>query len=787
LASLSLSSLSVSAQTAARDKTVVPAPVPATSAAYGPTVRDIEIIFVGGPKSVSRQVILANMRTTIGQPYTPAGVQEDIRNLYATGLFVNLRISDEPLADGIKVIVIVQPKPLVKEIVLNGYKLMGEKRLRKEVKSKPGDPLSEQQVSTDADKIRELYQNKGFNKATVTYKIDVNEAYGRAVVTFNITEGERGYVTSIKFVGNKALTEKELQKQMKTRRKNWLSFINKSGLYKEDQFKDDLKKVREYYQSKGYIDIAIKDTKFEYPQPGEMTVVITVFEGIQYKVGKIAIEGNTLFPTDVIRKKLVMVEPGVYSPQGLEKDIKAVTDLYGEKGYIDAQIRPERQANVESGKIDLLYVLTEGPQSYVEKIVIQGNNKTKDKVLRRELALAPGEIYDSVSADASKRRLENLGYFNKVDISPQDTSVPNRKNMVVTVEEKRTGSITFGAGFSSVDSLLGFVELSQGNFDISNFPYFTGAGQKFRTRLQYGLKRKDFVLSFTEPWFLNQRLSLGFDLFARDANYQSSRYDQMNYGGAVRLARALNQFWTVSLKYQLENINIYNVETNVYELLIPGYQDPFRQEKGWRSKSSVQVGLTYDTRDNVFLTRKGEKIEFTGEVAGGPLQGQTDIWKVQMDAQKWFALPHDLILSLNLSTGVGDSYDSTKRVPIFDRYFVGGSRSVRGFDNRDIGPHDPVTGEPLGGKTFGYANVELTFPIIDRVRGAVFADYGFVDPDTFNYTRVFDSDYAGAGIGMGLRLNLPIGPLRLDFGIPLKDNTFNSTSGKFHFDVGYQF
>lgn len=742
--------------------------------AMGPIVREIEIQYAG-PKSVNQKVILANMRTTVGQPYSTASVEEDVRNLYATGFFTNLRITDEPEGDGVKVIVIVQPKPLVKEIVLNGYKQLSEKKIKKEIKSKPGDTLSEQQISADADKIKELYQNKGFNKVLVNYKIDVNEEYGRAVVTFNITEGSRAFITEVKFIGNKNLTEKELRKQMKTRKKNLFSFINKSGLFKDDQFKEDLKKLRDYYQGKGYIDMSIKDIKFQYPAKDEMTVVITIFEGIQYSVGKVAFQGEKLFSADQISARLKMKEGSVYSPQGLEADIKAVKDLYGERGYIDADVRPERQANVESGKMDLVYVISEKSQSFVEKIIIQGNNKTKDKVLRRELALAPGEVYDSVRAEASKQRLENLGYFEKVDISAQETSVPNRKNMVVSVQEKRTGSITFGAGFSSVDSLLGFVELSQGNFDISNFPYFTGAGQKFRTRLQYGLRRRDFEVSFTEPWFMNQRLSLGFDLFARDYRQLNSDWYEQDFGASVKLAKALDQFWTAYVQYQFRDVHIYDFSSKVPAAL-------YANEKRWRTESSVTTGLSYDSRDSVFLTRHGEKVNFAVEGAGGPLLGSTDIYRFEADATKYFGLPYDLILSLSGHFETINNYDNTAEVPLFDRLFLGGSRQVRGFDNRDIGPR--IANTPSGGKTIVYSNVEMTYPIIDRVRGAFFMDAGV---DNSGFGKISPDTVISVGAGVGLRLNLPIGPLRLDFGIPVNYDKYNKSTGKFAFDVGYQF
>jgi outer membrane protein insertion porin family len=773
-----------------------------TAGENGPVVREIDVIYIG-PKTVAKSVILSNMRTTVGGIYSAASVEEDVRNLYATGFFSNLAIKDEPLGDGVKVNVVVQPKPLVKEIVIRGAVKMKESRLKKEIKSKVGEPLSEQQISTDTDKIKDFYLGRGYNQVEVSYKIDTNEEFGRSVVTFIVSEGERAYVTEVNFVGNDHLTTKELRKIMKTRKKNLLSFLNKSGLFKEDDFKQDLDNLRTYYNGKGYIDMEVKDVKYEYPGKGLMKVTITVFEGIQYTVGKIDFEGSSIYTKQELRnyrgKQVVRMDEGkVYAPRAftpekkepneelptLENDIKRLTDLYGKRGYIDnGIITPERQANVESGKIDILYHIKEGSQSYVEQIIIQGNNRTKDKVIRRELLVAPGQIYDSVLVDVSKKRLENLQYFGNanggtgVDISPQDTTVPNRKNMVVTIEEKRTGSVTFGAGFSSVDSLLGFVEVTQGNFDIFNFPYFTGGGEKFRVRLQYGLERQDAEIEFKEPWFLEQRLSLGYNLFYHNATYLSNYYDERNFGASVSLARAFGQFWSGSITYTLQDFDLYNFASNSSQQLL--------REQGYRTDSSITLGMNYDTRDSVLLTRHGMHADFSAEFAGGPLLGQTNIYKFQTSAQKYILLPYDMILTIAGATGVADYYDTSSEVPLFDRFFIGGSRSVRGFGNRDIGPVD-INNEPLGGDTMAYTNLELTFPIMDRVRGAVFHDAGFLDARPFHYTDI--GSELCAAIGVGLRLNLPIGPLRLDYGIPYKDQGYNhNNTGKFSFDVGYQF
>ncbi len=784
-----------------KDKIIVGPPgAPAISpAAEGPIVRAIEIRFIGPRAQLSNAVIESNMRTTVGQPYSAASVEEDVKNLYATGYFNNLQITDEPLADGVKVIVFVIPKATIKDIQVKGCSRIKESRVRKEIKSKIAGPLIESQVSQDCDKIRDLYLNKGFSHVQVSYKIDTNDTYGRSIITFIVNEGSKAYVTNVIFVGNEHLTTKELAKVLKTKKKNLLSFINKSGVYNQDDFRQDLVDLRDYYVSKGFIDMSIKDVSYTYPGKDEMCVTITIFEGIQYTVGKITFTGNTIFPEAQLRTYrnypiIRMSEGTVFSPRAytapekepndelasMENDLKRLHDLYGTKGYLEGgpdgtDIEPSQQPNVESGKMDIVYNIKEGSQSYIDQIIIQGNGHTKDKVIRREVLSSPGEIYDSVRVKQTQKVLEGLGYFSKVDISPEETNVPNRKNMQVTVEEKRTGSVTFGAGFSSVDSLLGFVEVTQGNFDLFNFPSFTGGGEKFRLRLQYGLQTKDVDLSFEEPWFLEQRLALGFDLFYHDAQYLSSYYNQRQGGASVTLKKAISQFWVGSISYTLQDIDLYNFQQGASPTLL--------LEKGSRTESSVTLGARYDTRDSLGLTRHGSVGDLTAQVAGGPLLGQTNIYKFNGDFAHFYTLPDDVILSFRGSTGVVNYYGSSARVPIFDRFFLGGPSTVRGFNYRSLGPLD-TSGQAIGGLTDGYENVEATFPIIDRVRGAVFSDAGFVDGRFAHYTSLWPE--LQASVGIGLRLNLPIGPLRLDYGFPIKRDDHALHNGKFSFDVGYQ-
>ncbi|MEP6955349.1 MAG: BamA/TamA family outer membrane protein, partial [Chthoniobacterales bacterium] len=335
------------------------------------------------------------------------------------------------------------------------------------------------------------------------------------------------------------------------------------------------------------------------------------------------------------------------------------------------------------------------------------------------------------------------------------------------------GSLNFGAGFSTIDSIVGFVEMTQGNFDLTNWPNFTGGGQKFRTRIQIGSQRKDFVVALTEPYFLDRQLSLGGELYYREANFLSNVYDQRNYGFSIVARKPIGRFMSASVEYRLEEIDVFNVRSDASSAI--------SLEKGARTKSQVTTSFVYDSRDNPFLTRKGQRVVVTPYISGGFLGGDTQLYGVDIEGAQYFHLPGDLILLFNGQFRGVDTWGSGDRVPIFERLFLGGTNDLRGFDFRDVGPKDDK-GEPLGGGTSLRGTVELTFPIIEKVRAAVFYDAGFVEPKSFDLGGRLSSD-----VGLGLRLDLPIGPIRLDYGFPVQTGGNNSSSGKFNFNVGYQF
>ena len=524
--------------------------------AFAPRVHQILIRHIG-PPAVSDEFIRANIRTKVGEPFARPTVDEDIKNLYATGYFFKIQVGEESTSDGMDLTYALQGKPILTDIKIVGNKKMKLKKLQKKITSKVGQPLDERKLFEDAQEMQKVYEKGGYQKTTVVAQPPViDELAGRGSVTFLIHETPKVRIKDVVFVNASAFKQKQLRKAIKTRRRWMFSWLTGSGVLKEDEFEDDKDTLVEFYQNDGYIDFAIQDIKFDYVTPAKMNIRFIVSEGRQYKVGSLDIKGNTLFSTNDFlkgvssgtgRMKLEMTPGKIFKPAAFTRDTDTLRDLYGSRGYLDREqggttaVTATRTPNPTTGTIDISYDIEEGEKCYIEKIEIKGNTKTKDRVLRRELAVYPGEVYDMVRVKISKSRLDQLGYFSKVDTQAQDTDVPNRKDLVIGVEEKSTGNFTVGAGFSSVESLVGFVELKQGDFDLFNPPTFTGAGQKFQIRASIGTELQDYEVSFTEPWFLGKRLIFNVDLFHRNVYYASANneYDETFDGGTLSLTKAL--------------------------------------------------------------------------------------------------------------------------------------------------------------------------------------------------------------------------------------------------------
>jgi outer membrane protein insertion porin family len=758
------------------------------SAHAAATVKGIEIRHVG-PQAVSDELIRANIRTKVGDEYNPTRINDDVSNLYRTGYFSNIRVLEDKKGDDYQLTYVVVAKQTLTEIRVEGNKKFGNKKLLKKVTSKVGDPLDERKLFTDAQAMKKLYEASGYHRTTVEYKTVVNENTGRGSVTFEVTESPKVKIRDVVFEGAQAFSQGKLRRTIKTRRHWMFSWLTSSGKLKDEQFEEDKNKLAEFYRDEGYIDFEIRDIKFEYPTEKRMVIRFEVYEGKQYKVGSVDFKGNELFTADQIsykwagkKKGYMQMKPGgTFSPKALGEDIEAIQDFYASRGYIGKgssdriRVNAIRTPNVEKGTMDVVYQVEEGEPSYVEKIEIKGNQKTKDKVIRRELAVTPGERFDMVRVKLSKERLEGLQYFNKVETEVEPTDVVNQKNLVISVEEGTPGNFYMGAGFSSIDSLFGYVGVTQGNFDLFNPPYFTGGGQKLRVQAQIGTRRKDYLISFIEPWFLDRKLIFETDLYHRELSYLSDLFDEQRTGIKLGITRPLfNDYVRLGLNYTIEEVGLINVSDDASPTI--------KEEEGHRLVSKFGTTLSYDTRGGGMLPNRGQRTELSAELAGGPFGGETDFYRLNLRHSRYirgFFEGH--VVELLAETGIIEEYGASTRVPLFDRFFLGGANSLRGYKYRRVGPRDNY-GEPIGGSTYWWGTAEYSIPIIERLRFALFYDVGMVYPQAYQYDFATYND----NWGFGIRLNIPrMGPLKLDYGIPINHGPDNKGSGRFQFGVGF--
>lgn len=748
-------------------------------------VGSLELKFVG-TANVNEQLIRANMQVREGVDLDDTMIDQDIRSLYKTGLFEFIEVKRDVRPDRVVNLVFeLTPKFRVLSVRYDGNVKVKSRRLDKEIKTKANSPLDERQVKEDVTKIREYYQKSGYNQVQVSYNIERNRSTGFGNVTFKISEGAKVKISRVNFIGNDHAKTGKLRKAIETKKWTIFSWITGTGRFKDDQFQDDLDKLRDYYRELGYLDVEVPADKvvYDYPSSSKLVLTIRIIEGRQYKVGDITITGNTIISTDKLRAALKQTTGTLFAPSKIDKDVTALEDSYGKDGYIETRVRLIRKPNLTTGAIDIEYAIKESEKFYVESIRVEGNTKTKSIVILRELALGPGEVFDSVRMKTSKQRLDNTRFFEEVSTTPETTTLPGRKNLKIAVKEGRTGNLTFGAGFSSLERAVVFAELTQSNFDIFNRrSMFQGDGQKFRLRLQVGSRSSEAILSFEEPWLFEQQLALGFSLFRTESDYNSSFYQEIRTGAEVYLRKRLFELVEGRLSYGYEIVDIRDVDT--------GYTSVYPEENTALSKVGFQ--LLRDTRDKLVNTTRGNRIELISEVTTSALGGDADYYKLEAKGSQFFPLfdTQNQVLAVIGRTGVLDSFGDTVRVPFYDRFYLGGPYTLRGFEYRDVGPKEaagtatpPSDQVPVGGNTYGFLSLEYSLDIVEPLRFAFFYDAGFVNKGSYDFSPSKYND----NFGFGLRLLIAGAPLSLDYGIPITADKENDGGGQFNFSFGTRF
>lgn len=738
----------------------------------------VKALDVKGNRTVSSLTILAKVKTQVGAPLSSSTLNDDLKRLYGLGYFTDVQIEQEDFQGGVKVLFAVTEKPILSEISIEGNAKIKKDAIKKEMQSVIGDFVDQKRLRDDVEAVKKLYQKKGFSEATIDSSIDVNPDTNQATLRVVINEGFKVRIKQITLEGNDSIKSGEILKKLKTKASSWGGWW-RSGFLNQEDLDEDIERVKAIYDEAGFSDVEVTTSTEPISDSGDMRLKISIKEGKKYIVGKVELKGNSVLKSEEIMKALKMGEGKPFSRRNLRVDVGNLQDLYFEQGYLSAHIKTESVYNESTEKVDLTYAVTENELTYVDKVRIEGNTKTKDIVIRRELRAYPGESFSGAKLKRSKERLYNLGFFEDVRFDTEPGTLPNSRDLVVSVKEAKTGEFSFGGGYSSIDSIIGFVQIRQKNFDWQNWGTFTGAGQDFALRLEMGSVRKNIELSFTEPWVFGYPYSFGFDVFRREFERSGSSgyfYNQVRTGFDLRLGKEFNEYDKGLLIYKLEEVDISDIPDDASQAL--------KDEVGSNVTSSLALTLSRDKRNNVFNPTKGYLLSATGEVAGGPLAGDKDFYKLYGSASTYFEHFNQNVLELKVRGGIVDEYSDSPKVPIYERYFLGGASTVRGYRERRLGPRDPGNNEPVGGESYWVANAEETFPVFpDLIKAALFFDMGSLSEDIGDFGG--GKIYKGAGVGV--RIKTPIGPVKLDAGYPLDDVEGEKKKLRFYFNISQGF
>jgi outer membrane protein insertion porin family len=749
-------------------------------AAKLPEIEVIEIEFEGF-RSVSDGYVMGYVQLREGMTYSSVLADQTIRALYATNRFELVTIKvEEAENEAVKVILKLVPKYTLQAIRFEGSDRYSYDRLLDKAELTTGGALDEYAIAAGARKLQEYYVEKSYPDSTVEYRIEKDSESGYATAVFEIEEARKLHIKRIEFEGNDSMKRKDLLKTMKTKRRNWISWLSGSGKFIETDFQEDIVNLRQYYLDAGYLDVKIdaEAVSFDYPKKKQMILTIPVVEGQPYYLGSFSIEGMTVFTEGELMRRIRLEGGEPFSPTAVDAATSAVQEYYTSRGYLNTYVRAERISNIENRTINLVFKVQESEKFYVESIKVEGNTKTKTRVILRELALRPADVFDLTRMQTSERRLQNTRFFEEVRLSPEATNIPGRKDLSVNVSEGHTGNLSFGMGFGSVESAQVFFETRQGNFDLFNpGSGFQGDGQKFRLRLSLGSRSSQALVTFEEPWLFEQRLAFGVELFRTESDYQSTNYNELRTGFELYLRRRLFELVEGRFSYRLEFVDIFDVPSN-------NVAEVFKAAEGESTVSKLGLTFLRDSRDSVLFTRRGNRTSLKTELAG--LGGDVDYLK--FEARTAHFIPTfdsmDQTLSILGRLGTAIPYGQSKDIPFYDRFYLGGPETLRGFDYRDVGPRDTVDKtEPIGGNTYGMLSFEYTFRLAEPFGLVAFYDMGFVNADDMDLNL---SEYA-SNWGLGARIMMMGSPLKLDLGFPLQDPSGDAEGTQFNFSFGTRF
>jgi len=593
----------------------------------------------------------------------------------------------------------------------------------------------------------------------VEYKIDYLEA-NEAAVTFRIAEGPKGHIKKLVFKGNQKIKSSDLRKVMATKQWNIFSLLTKTGTLDEDALKNDIQILNAYYIDHGYLDAKISEPKIDLSDPKRIRIEIEIEEGPQYRLGTIDFKGDVLTTKEELFKDLRLKRNDIYSNSAVREQIRSFTEKFANEGYAYVEINPETNIDSKNLLVHLTFEMDKKKRVSFEKIQVTGNTKTRDKVIRRELEVEEGEIYSVTDLNESRDRLRRTGYLKEVGFTTSRGSTDEKINLDIKVEEAPTGALSFGVGYSSIEKVVGSVSLSEQNL--------FGMGYQGLLRFQLGTESNNFKASFTDPYFLGYPYSAGFDLYHEQVGYFDT-YSYKVLGGDLRLGKKLTKRIRLDATYKLENVNVYDVTEDA--------SPSIKEQEGKKTTSGLSFTLSMDTRDDFYVPTRGARHSLFLQNAGGILGGDNYFVKGLLETSWFFPLPLNMVLNLRGKFGIIEPYGG-KETPIYEKFFIGGLYTVRGFEYGKAGPID-INEDPLGAEKMVVFSSELIFPLSREIglRGAIFWDIGK------GFDKWSDITPLRTGAGAGIRWFSPMGPIHIDFGYNLspkkgeKRTVFDFTMG----------
>lgn len=721
----------------------------------------ISTVTIKGNMRVDADAIQRVISSKKGDLLNRTTLNNDLNSVYKMGYFDDVIIKKQNMDKGVEVIFEVREKPSVRNIRFTKNKVYEEEELFEVVGTSTGSILNIYKLNNDVDKLNRLYYEKNYHNCRISYDVKPLKNH-QADIVFNIEEGEKVKITTIEFEGNKYFDDDDIKDEMQTREKGFWSFITSSGEFDETELDNDVLRIEAFYKNNGFINVKVSDPVVNIGTQ-EITLQFKIDEGDQYKNGVVSIKGDILTTKEELLELLVSRNSELYNRELVRKDMITLNDFYANQGYANVRVIPRVDKNDAESIVNISFDIDKGPLVYFSRIIITGNEKTRDKVIRRELAIEEQGLYSMKKIQRSHRNLVFKDYFQNIDIKPVKTREKNKRDVQVTVEEKSTGSFAFGGGFSSDDGPFGQFSVEERNL--------FGKGQTGKFTVRMSGENALYNIGFTEPWLFDKPISAGFDIYKFENEYDYYEKDAMG----LTLRGALRQFWdytTMGLIYNIEKFDIEDVE--------PEYTSV---TEGDYFTSSITPYISYDSRNHSFLPTRGMYHKLSIEYAGEFLGGEIDFTKYLVESAVFFPLFWKFSAGIYAKGGYLD--DRTDGDPDIDweRFYLGGINSIRGFDDTDINGTRGGSSIEVGGEKYFQFNIEMVFPIAEEqaVYGVFFYDRG----DVYNNGEDIDFGDQFSSSGFELRWNSPMGPIRLAYGFVIDGKDVKSAGdGQFDFSIG---